>query len=59
MWERIIMMLLPLILGTISPEIRNLLVEWVQNMERQAKATDNPYDDMFVAILKGLFQIPD
>ena len=37
-----------------TPEIRQVLVEYLDAMDRKAKSTDNPYDDILVLILKGL-----
>jgi len=46
--------LIPLILATISPEIKKALTEFVNRLESDAKKTSNPWDDMFVAILKSI-----
>jgi len=48
--------LIPLILTVMSPEIKKAVAEFVANLETQAKKTPNPWDDMFVAILKGIIR---
>lgn len=37
-----------------TPEIRQVLVEYLDAMEKKAKLTENPFDDILVMILKGL-----
>ncbi len=49
--------LLPVILTVISPEIREGMVEFVVKLENQAKATPNPWDDIFVGIVKFILVI--
>ena len=46
--------LIPLILATISPEVKDLMKSFIAKLDEQAKATSNPWDDMFVAILKEI-----
>ena len=46
------MSLLTRILTVISPDIRGLVDEWLKDLEDRAKATPNPWDDIFVAFLK-------
>ena len=46
------------ILKVISPQIRKALVELVTKLEVSAKETPNPWDDVFVGLLKFVLQIP-
>jgi len=48
--------LLPLILSVMSPEIKKAVAEFVLQLEQQAAKTPNPWDDMFVALLKGIIK---
>jgi len=48
--------LLPLILSVMSPEIKKAVAGFVQQLDEQAKKTPNPWDDMFVAILKSIIR---
>ena len=48
--------LLPLILSVMSPEIKKAVAQFVLQLEEQAKKTPNPWDDMFVAILKSIIK---
>lgn len=57
MWERLLLMLLPTILSSISPALREFLIDSINHMEANAEKTDNPWDDMFVKIIKALLNI--
>lgn len=46
------------IITSISPQLRNAVVEFVNKLEVDAKKTvDNPWDDVFVGILKLILVI--
>ena len=47
-----ILRLIGLIVGQASPEIRKMLVEWLNTLEKNAKETPNPWDDVLVRLLK-------
>lgn len=47
-----------LVIGQISPELRNGMITFVKNLEAQAKKTPNPWDDIFVDILRSVLNIP-
>ncbi len=49
--------LLEQVVNHVSPEIRKGMVEFVLKMEEQAKATPNPWDDIFVGIVKFVLVI--
>lgn len=49
-----IMRLFSLVVTVISPELRTGLAEWLNQLETQAKKTPNPWDDVFVGILKSV-----
>jgi len=45
------------LLKRISPEIRMSIRKWLEELERKAKETKNPWDDLFVAVLKIMFGV--
>jgi len=49
--------LLGQVVKQISPEIRKGMVEFVLKLEEQAKATPNPWDDIFIGIVKFVLVI--
>ncbi len=49
--------LLQQVVNQVTPEIRDGLVEFVVKLEDQAKATPNPWDDIFVGIVKFVLVI--
>jgi len=53
-----IAMLVQQLLSVISPELRKAVVEFVNQLESQAKQTPNKWDDIFVGLLKTALQIP-
>lgn len=44
-------------LSVITPQLRQGLTEFVNTLEKQAKATPNPWDDIFVGLVKSVLQI--
>ena len=52
--DKWILGLLTKILTVISPELRLVVSEWLGDLETRAKATPNPWDDIFVTFLKLL-----
>jgi len=46
--------LIGLIIAVASPELRKGLEEWLNTLEKQAQATDNPWDDILVAMLRTI-----
>lgn len=51
MRTRLLTLLLSVI-SLISPEFRKLLVEYVDKLEKHAKETPSPFDDIAVRVLK-------
>lgn len=49
-----ILKLIGLIFSVASPEVRKMVETMVTNLEQQARATKNPWDDVLVALLKQL-----
>jgi len=45
------------LLKRISPEIRMSIRKWLGELEQKAKETKNPWDDLFVALLRIVFGI--
>ncbi len=57
MWRYILVNFLCAIVPRITPAIRDVLVELVAALDKQAKATDNTWDDYLVDTLKALLGI--
>lgn len=49
--------MLPLIINNISPEIRTWVISAVNDLEGRAEATENPFDDFLVDLLKLVLDI--
>lgn len=49
-----ILRLINLVVTVASPELRQGLEDWLNNLEAQAKKTANPWDDILVSMLKTL-----
>lgn len=46
--------LIGLIIAVASPELRKGLNDWLNVLEKQAAKTDNPWDDILVAMLRTI-----
>lgn len=46
--------LIALIIAVASPELRKGIEDWLNTLEKQAQATDNPWDDILVAMLRTI-----
>lgn len=46
--------LIGLIIAVASPELREGLNDWLNSLETKAQATDNPWDDILVAMLRTI-----
>ncbi|MQY78285.1 MAG: hypothetical protein GH151_03700 [Bacteroidetes bacterium] len=53
------MPIIKIILDAISPNIRELLVNFVLSLSVEAAKTPNPWDDILVSILRILLDIRD
>lgn len=51
--------LISLIVGSASPELRAMIKEWVLELEKRAKATPNPFDDVLVGLIKVVLNIKE
>ena len=49
-----ILRLIGLVVSVASPELRQMLTEWIETLEVNAKKTANPWDDVLVSMLKTL-----
>jgi hypothetical protein len=56
-WMKIILNLLPVLVKAVTPELREHLVIFVGELEKKAKQTNSPIDDILVGILKQLLII--
>lgn len=57
--DKWIFRIIRMVLGVITPELRESLFAFVRAMEANAKETPNPWDDIFVGLLKTLLGIAD
>lgn len=58
----LIKILLPILLQVlkhISPEIKKVVQGLIAELRTKAKATPNPWDDILVEILLGIFSLED
>jgi len=46
--------LIGLIIAVASPELRKNLETWLNDLEKQAAKTSNPWDDILVAMLRTI-----
>jgi len=53
-WNDFIARLCQVLFSFISPEIREMLENFVKILEDKAKQTPNPFDDMAVSLLKAI-----
>jgi len=56
-WLKILVPILYQVLRQISPEIRKVMGGLIEELRGKAKATSNPWDDVLVEILAGIFLI--
>ncbi len=55
----VIIRIITVAVKAISPELRNLLSGTLSQLKKQAEATDNPWDDLFVDILITLLDVKE
>ncbi len=53
----ILVAVLGAILSVVSPKIREAITNFILDLEKKAKETPNPADDMLVDFLKHIFKI--
>lgn len=51
---RLALPILPQLLGLITPLLRKSLEDSIKDLRTKAKTTDNPIDDILVALLAGV-----
>jgi len=52
MIEKLLLLLIPRMLDTITPQLRDGIHEWLMDLEKKAEATPNPWDNLFVGFLR-------
>lgn len=57
--EKIVIGLLKKILPHFSDSLRQMLMNFLDDLQEQAEKTDNPYDDIAVLLLRALLKIGD
>lgn len=59
MWKDLALKLLssimPMIINMVTPDLKALLLDAIERLEKKAAETDNPFDDVLVKALKSLF----
>jgi len=55
MWQNLVLKFIPIILKQSTPAIKAGLKTVLTDLRVKAKATPNPFDDMLVDVLEGLF----
>ncbi len=58
-WMGILSSILWQVLKHISPEIRKAIQGLIAELRIKARATENPWDDLFVEVLAGIFSVED
>lgn len=53
----VIASIIALIIGTLSPEIRKAIQDFIKDLYVKVKETANPFDDLAVKVLAGLFAV--
>lgn len=51
--------ILTMVFSVMTPELREGMVAFINTMEANAKKTPNPWDDIFVGVLKSMLGIKD
>ena len=55
--QRLILPLLPQLVGLVTPVLRQVLESAVRELHARARETDNPIDDLLVAVLAGFLDL--
>jgi len=55
--DKLVLGLLAKILRKISPDVREFIVSSIKELDKKAKATPNPYDDVALDVLAWLLQV--
>lgn len=51
--------IITMVFSVMTPELRDSMVAFVNAMEENAKKTPNPWDDIFVDVLKSILGVKD
>jgi len=57
-WVSILLPLVSTLINAMTPTLRNLLQEFLLDLYKRARETENPFDDMVTAALLALLGIP-
>jgi len=52
--DGLLLKLLPLIISTVSPTIKDMICSFIENLEAKAKETPNPWDNIAADLLRAL-----
>jgi len=58
-WMQVLTSILFQVLQHVSPEIKKAIQGLLAELRTKAKATENPWDDILVEILIGIFEVKD
>ncbi len=53
----IFLRVLPTLIENISPALREIIVNYIKELEKAAQKSDNRFDDLLVDLLKAIFDI--
>ena len=56
-FKSLVITVLGVVLKTVSPEIKQLLKQYINELYAKAKVTNNPLDDFFVEFLADILSI--
>ena len=54
---KLLLAILPTLLSIVTPEIREMLEEFILRWWQKAKQTDNAFDDLLVKFIAGLIDL--
>ena len=53
----IFLRILPSLIENMSPALRELIVNYIKELERHTEKTENIFDDLLVVLLKDIFDV--
>ncbi|HDD45239.1 MAG TPA: hypothetical protein ENG63_10350 [Candidatus Desulfofervidus auxilii] len=53
----IFLRILPSLIENMSPALRELIVNYIKELEKHAQKTENIFDDLLVVLLKAIFDV--
>jgi len=53
----IFLRILPSLIENMSPALREMIVNYIRELEKHAQKTENIFDDLLVVLLKAIFDV--